>query len=128
LEAIDAQRVPASGGALLAANHASFLDLPAVGCSVRPLLTFVARDPPTALPVLGWLIRHGGAILLRRGAADVAAIRQIVDAAREGQLVAIYPEGTRSADGELKALRHGILIAARRAERPGVHIGIGGKH
>lgn len=125
LEPIDADRIP-EGGALLAANHASFLDIPAVGCSTRRFVTFVARDTLLRIPVLGWLIRHWGAILIRRGAADVSALRQIVEAAREGQLVAIYPEGTRSADGELQPLRHGVLLAARRAQVPVVPIGVAG--
>jgi 1-acyl-sn-glycerol-3-phosphate acyltransferase len=128
LEALDPDRVPAAGGAILAANHASFFDIPAVGRPVERFVTFVARDTLTRIPVLGWLIRHWGAILLRRGAADTAALREIVDAVRSGALVAMYPEGTRSADGELQELRAGVLLVGRRCGLPVVPIGIAGTY
>ncbi|HKE00709.1 MAG TPA: lysophospholipid acyltransferase family protein [Planctomycetota bacterium] len=126
LEAIDRDRVPKSGGAIVAANHSSFLDIPAVGCTCPRPVSFVARETLLSIPILGWLIRHWGAILIQRGAADAAAIRAIVEAAKGGRLVVMYPEGTRSSTDALQELRAGIVLIARRAGVPVVPAGVAG--
>lgn len=126
LEAIGADRLPTEGGALLVINHASFLDIPAVACSARRRIRFVARDTLDTIPFIGWFIRNTGIVYIRRGTADVAAIRDIVQAVDEGDLVAFYPEGTRSHDGGLQTLRPGVLLAARRTSAPIVPVGVVG--
>ena len=105
--------VPKSGGALLVANHASFLDIPLVAASLGRHVSFVARDSLARSRPLGWLMRQCGAVLVRRGAADRRALREIARHLELGDCVAIFPEGSRSADGSLGEFRRGALLGAR---------------
>jgi 1-acyl-sn-glycerol-3-phosphate acyltransferase len=127
-ETIGNERLPDRGGALIVANHNSFLDIPAIGGSSpkRPV-AFVSRENIVDIPILGFFVRHWGGILIRRGAADVAALREIVESLTEkGDLVCLFPEGTRSRDGELQPLQRGALFAARKAKVPMLAAGIAG--
>lgn len=121
------EHVPREGGAVLAANHQSLLDIPLVAMAAAPRhVCFVARDTLGSHRWLGWLMARCGAVLLRRGQGDSDALREVGEHLIAGDLVAFFPEGTRSADGELGRFRRGALLTARRAAVPVVPIGIRG--
>lgn len=121
-----AEHLPAAGGALIVANHRSFLDIPAIAAATRRHVGFVARDSLARSRFLAFVMEGSGAILIRRGAADRAALRAMAAHLAAGDLVAVYPEGTRSADGSLGPFRPGALLAARMAGAPIVPAGIRG--
>lgn len=114
-------------GALLAANHESFLDIPLVAHAAGPRhVSFVARD---TLAKTGWLrfvMEQCGAILVKRSSSDRRALRDMVAHLSAGDLVGVFPEGTRSADGELGPFKGGVLLAAKVAGVPIVPVGIHG--
>ncbi len=118
--------LPKAGGALLCANHQSLLDIPLLAHLTARHVSFVARDSLARLRPLSWLMRRSGVVLVRRGLADRAALREMVAHLTRGDLLAVFPEGTRSADGSLGPFRAGALLAARQAGVPVVPIGIRG--
>lgn len=119
--------LPRTGGAVLAANHQSFLDIPLIGgCAVPRHVAFVARDSLADWRWLAFVMRQSGAVLVRRGTSDRRALRQMADHLVAGDLVAIYPEGTRTRDGSLQEFKGGALLAARLAKVPIVPVGIRG--
>jgi len=120
------EHFPATGGVLLVANHASFLDIPAVAATTRRHVAFVARDSLAHSRPLAFVMRGCGAILLRRGAADRRALRAMAAHLEAGDVVAVFPEGTRSLDGELGEFRAGALIAARQTGAPIVPVAVRG--
>ncbi len=120
--------LPRRGGALLCANHQSWLDIPLIGSSLWRPVRFVARHTLGQQPLLALIMRRCGAILIQRGVADKAALKTIEAALARGELVAIFPEGTRTRDGSVGPFRGGALVAARRAGVPLVPIGIRGSH
>lgn len=122
----EVQRIPAEGPALLCCNHQSFLDIPLVSHLTRRHIAFVARDSLADSRALGWLMRQCGAVLIARGKPDRAALREMLAHLAAGDLVAVFPEGTRTRDGSLGELRAGALLAARQARAPIVPIGIRG--
>ncbi len=126
IEWMDLDRVPEEGGAILAANHCSFFDIPAVGVDVRRRIHFVARESLLKTPFIAGIVRNSGALLVRSEAPDAAALRKIVSVVRSGELVGIYPEGTRSKDGRMQAFQPGVALAARLADAPIVPVGIAG--
>ena len=67
---------------------------------------------------LAFVMRECGAVLIERGAADRAALREMTDHLEGGDCVAIFPEGTRSKDGSLGEFRGGALLAAKKARVP----------
>lgn len=124
LECLNVENIPKYGGAILVANHASFLDIPVVACTSQRPIHFVGRDSLARVPILGPYLKRTGVLFIKRGTADLVTLRMMTDLAASGRLVAIYPEGTRSHDGFLQNFRAGVLIAARRARVPLIPVGI----
>lgn len=122
----ETHNIPSEGPALLCCNHQSFLDIPLVSHLTRRHVAFVARDSLADSKALGWLMRRCGAVLIARGKPDRAALREMLAHLEAGDLVAIFPEGTRTRDGSLGELRAGALLAARQAGCPIVPVGIRG--
>lgn len=120
------RNVPKTGGVLLVANHASFLDIPAVGGSIGRHVSFVARESLGKNRFLAWLIPRVGTILIRRGEADRGALRSIVERLQQGGAVLMFPEGTRSPDGRVHAFKGGAVYAAQRAGATIVPVGVRG--
>lgn len=121
-----AEHLPREGGALIVANHQSYLDIPAVAAATRRHVSFVARASLARSRLLAFVMRHSGVVLIQPGKADRAALRSMVRHLQLGDLVTVYPEGTRSPDGRLGDFRAGALLAARTARVPIVPAGIRG--
>lgn len=122
----DIKKLPAEGGCLIVANHGSFLDIPLIAASTRRHVCFVARDTLAKSRVVGFMIRHTGAVMIRRGTVDRAALRDIVEHLKRGDCVAMFPEGTRTKDGRVGPFLRGMTIVARQARVPLVPCGIRG--
>lgn len=118
-------RVP-DGPCLFAANHQSMLDPPLIGGLIPREIAFVARKTLFHNPVFGGVIRACRAIPLDREEADLAAIRRTLAVLAEGRALLIFPEGTRSADGELQPAKSGAGLLALRSGVPVVPIRIRG--
>jgi len=112
-------RVPRQGRVLIVANHQSFLDIPLVCKGVlHRHVAFVARDTLAKTRWLKFVLKHTGAILIDRTRGDRAALRAMARHLEAGDAVAIFPEGTRSRDGQLGQPKKGALLAARMAQAP----------
>jgi 1-acyl-sn-glycerol-3-phosphate acyltransferase len=118
--------IPREGGAVLAANHQSFIDILLFGGCVPRHVAFVARDTLANWRWLAYVMRECGTVLVKRGSSDRRALRQMADHLERGDMVAIYPEGTRTRDGSLQEFKGGALLAARMAGVPIVPCGIRG--
>lgn len=123
------EHIPATGGAVVAANHVSFLDpmlLPLVVPHRRVL--FLTKTKYLDKPFVGWFLRHVGAIPVpteEPGSARHAAAAG-VQAALGGRLIGIFPEGTRSRDGLLHRGKTGVARIAIEAGVPVIPVGIVG--
>jgi len=121
--------VPAHGGAILAANHVSFLDsllLPLVVPHRRVL--FLTKVKYIDNPMLHWILLGAGVIPVASGdpQSTAGAVAAGVVALREGRLVGIFPEGTRSPDGLLHRGKTGVARIAIAAGVPVIPAGITG--
>lgn len=110
--------LPERGGFILAANHASLLDPILIALVLRRPVHFLAKQELFRLPLFGWLLRRVHAIPLDRGRPDRAALRTAVERLKQGNVIGIFPEGTRSDDGQLQALRGGAALIALQAQVP----------
>jgi 1-acyl-sn-glycerol-3-phosphate acyltransferase len=125
------ENVPRIGGAVLAANHLSNLDPWALGLPLFPrrYLRFMGKVE-LFNPLLGPIIKAGGAFPVRRGQQDVDAIDTAVDLSREGHIVVMFPEGTRRKKGLVKKFqprpRTGAARIALSAGVPLIPAAIGG--
>ena len=106
LRASGKENLPASGGYVLSANHLSNVDPWPLGLPLWPKrqIRFMAKSE-LFRPPLWPLLKLAGAFQVRRGYGDDAAIKTAVDLARDGKVVAIFPEGTRRAKGLIRRRR-----------------------
>ncbi|MGH8597566.1 MAG: lysophospholipid acyltransferase family protein [Gammaproteobacteria bacterium] len=113
-----AERVPATGGAILAGNHVSFLDPPFFGQACKRAAFYMARDTLFRNPVAGWTLRSWNCVPINRDRGDIGAMRTVLRLLGEGKAVVMFPEGTRSPDGRLQEARAGIGMIVAKANVP----------
>jgi 1-acyl-sn-glycerol-3-phosphate acyltransferase len=119
-----ADRVPAEGGGVVAANHFSAIDHPLIGIlSPRPLY-FLAKAELLAIPAVGPLLRWLGVFGVRRGEGDREAVRRARALVRDGNLVCIHVEGTRQRFGHPGPLHPGGLMIALQEGAPVIPLGL----
>jgi 1-acyl-sn-glycerol-3-phosphate acyltransferase len=109
---IDPQNVPATGAAIVACNHVSYLDPVVLGIGFTRPLTYLAKKELFAIPVLGPIISALGVYPLDREAGGVAAVRAALRALKDGRCVGIFPEGTRNLTGEVEGKGGAALLGA----------------
>ncbi|HZW29147.1 MAG TPA: lysophospholipid acyltransferase family protein [Isosphaeraceae bacterium] len=117
--------VPASGGVLLVSNHLSYLDVFFLGIPLRRPLNYVARST-LFVPVLAQLMRSVGGFPIDREGIGVSGLKETLRRLRDGGIVTLFPEGTRSRDGQLGPLKPGIAVLVARARVPVVPAGLAG--
>ena len=123
-----AEKIPASGGGLVLVNHQSSLDPFLVGLPLSRPVSYLARDSLFRLPVIGWLLRNTYVMPISREAASSASIKGAVERMRQGFLVGIFPEGTRSFDGAVGPFKPGFIALVRRGKVPVYPVGVAGAH
>lgn len=118
---------PRRGGVLVVSNHQSFLDPVLLGAALPRSLSYMAKSELFEVnPLFTWLIRSLGAFPVRQGGSAAGAIKETIDRLQEGRALNIYPEGTRTATGEIMAFEKGIALVVRRAKVPVVPAAIHG--
>lgn len=112
IEAKGIENIPAEGPVIIASNHISLLDPPAVGILIDRQVRFMAKEELFKIPVLGFLIRSFGAFPVKRGGVSKDAIKSAISLLRSGEVMGIFPEGTRSS-GAAGAKKGTAMIAIR---------------
>jgi 1-acyl-sn-glycerol-3-phosphate acyltransferase len=120
------RHVPATGPALLIANHQSYLDPVIVGLSCRRHLSYLARKTLFRHKVFRLLIQSLGAVPIDQEGVGKEGIRTVVEQLGRGKVVVVFPEGERSKDGSRQALKPGIHLIIKRAQVPIIPVGIAG--
>jgi 1-acyl-sn-glycerol-3-phosphate acyltransferase len=109
------EHIPPPGvGTILAANHTSAIDVFAVGYAVGRPARFIAKVEATRYPLLGPILLNLGAIPASRDHRDTDVVRQLRATLKDGGLVGLAPEGTRSTDGRLARYDPGFIWLAVR--------------
>jgi 1-acyl-sn-glycerol-3-phosphate acyltransferase len=120
------ENVPEQGALLLVSNHQSYLDPMLCGINLKRCLYFMARDSLWKNRLWGRLISSVNTIPVRRGQADLSAVKKVIAKLKAGYGVCIFPEATRSADGKITAFKPGFGLLCRRGEAAVVPVVIDG--
>ncbi len=110
------ENYPKEGGGIIAANHASFFDPPIVAISSPGQIHFLARGTLFDWGPFGWLIRKLNSHPVTKGRENLAAIKLTLELIEKGNKVLIFPEGTRSPDGQLQSGQSGLGMLVLRTK------------
>jgi len=120
------ERVPMTGPVILASNHSSFLDPPLVGSGVKRDINYMARKSLFRYPVAGWALRAVNAVPVDRDGGGAAGLKAILDRLNDGGGIVLFPEGTRTKDGNLQPARSGIGLVVAKSKAPVVPVRVFG--
>ena len=126
IEVVGREKVPRQGALIVASNHLNNADPPVLTVISPRRLAFMAKQEALRWPIIGLLIRLSGTFPVRRFEADIGALRQASRVLHEGEVLAMFPEGTRSKEGGLGSAYPGTAFVALRTGTPILPIGITG--
>ncbi len=118
------ENVPRTGSAIIVCNHLSLVDPFAVAYAAHRIVRFMAKEELFRTPVLGFIIRRMGAFPVDRSRQDAQSMRIALSVLKEGELLGMFPEGTRSTTGQMQELRTGALRIAARTRTPIIPVAI----
>lgn len=119
-----AEPIPDNRGMIVAANHQSNMDPVVLGCVMKRPVCYMAKEELFAKPILGKILVWVDAFKVSRGSGDASALDTAVQLVADGKMLGIFPEGTRSKDGELHRAKSGIVVVASKSGGDIVPVGI----
>ena len=120
------ERMIESGGVIIAMNHQSFVDPPLAGLCCKRDIYFLARKSLFSWPLLGPIFPKINNIPVDRDGSDMGALKTVIKVVRAGHGVALFPEGTRTRDGNLQPAKAGIGLVIAKTRAPVVPMRIFG--
>ena len=121
-------RVPKTGPFLIIANHESAWDPPLVGITLDRRVTYMARKTLFENKLGSYLMRMQGAFPVDQDGTGLDGIKTALKMFELGEGVIVFPEGTRTPDGEMKEFMAGIALLIRRARVPVLPVGVAGAY
>jgi 1-acyl-sn-glycerol-3-phosphate acyltransferase len=129
LEAVQKQRIPKTGGFILASNHASHLDPPTLGVSIYPReLHYMGRSTLFKPAWWGWMLRQVNTHPIVRGQGPDQDWDSFINVIKAGSALLIFPEGTRTETGELQRGKSGFGRLVHMSQAPVYPAYIQGSH
>jgi 1-acyl-sn-glycerol-3-phosphate acyltransferase len=116
------------GPVILAMNHESYLDPPFAGIGCRRAIYFLARKSLLDVPVLGWILPKLNVIPVDQEGGDRSALKALIRILRAGHGTLVFPEGSRTLDGNLQPAEPGIGLVIAKTLAPVVPMRIFGAH
>ncbi len=124
------ENLPQDGAVMVICNHASNADgMLLMAYVVRKLgrpIGWIGKEEALRWPLAGWALKQNGVFGVKRGSGDLAAFKTAKRVLDEGRPLAVFPEGTRSADGALREAKEGATVLALRSGAAVLPIGIAG--
>jgi 1-acyl-sn-glycerol-3-phosphate acyltransferase len=118
LRSYGADRIPRTGGVVLAFNHFSWIDIPCIGFVCKRHVYFLAKVEAHGVLGLGQFIRGFGTLSVRRGESDRDAVRRMREVVRDGNALGVFVEGTRQRTGVPGHVQPGAAMVALQEDVP----------
>jgi len=118
--------LPPGQGLILIANHVSYWDPVVIGCAIDRNIFFMAKEELFHIPVLAWIVKKLGAFPVQKNGGGRASIKKALELLKGGNVVGIFPEGTRSKTGELLNPHLGAAMLALKGGVPLLPVAVSG--
>ena len=125
---IHRERVIQTGPVILAVNHQSFLDPPLAGNAADRAIFFLAKKSLMDVPILGWLLPKLNVIPVNLEANDRSALKALIRILGAGECALVFPEGTRTPNGDLQPAQPGLGLVVAKTRAPVVPMRIFGAY
>lgn len=118
LKSVGWENVPRKGGVIIASNHVSNIDPPAVGIASKRRINFIAKEELFDNLFFGWWFKWVGAVPVKKNSADLSALKTAMNLLKQGSAIILFPEGTRSKDGSMGKPQPGVGFLAAKSDVP----------
>jgi len=118
------EKLPKEGAYIICPNHISFWDTVIIPAYSKRYMYMMAKEELFKKGISKWFWTSIGAFPVKRGKGDIGAIKSTLKYLKNGELVCMFPEGTRSKDGKTKKLKNGAALIASTAKVPIIPVGI----
>jgi len=125
---IHRERMIQRGPAILAMNHQSYLDPPLAGTASDRAIYFLARRTLLNVPLLGWLLPKLNVVPVDQEGVDRGAMKALIRVLKAGNAALVFPEGSRTLDGNLQPAEPGLGLVIAKTLAPVVPMRIFGAH
>jgi len=122
------ENLPESGGFIIASNHVSYLDPAVLVASLNRKIYFITKKEVFKNTFVRFILKNLNAFSVDRENVDIIAFKKAMNILREEKVLGIFPEGTRSSNGELQELKLGAIKIAMKTGVPILPVGIIGTH
>jgi len=122
------ENLPENGGFIIASNHVSYLDPAVLVASLNRKIYFITKKEVFKNAFLSFILNKLNAFSVDRDNVDMLAFKKAMNILREEKVLGIFPEGTRSSNGELQELKLGAIKIAMKTGVPILPVGISGTH
>lgn len=126
IKKVGEENIPKEGKYILCGNHVHALDAPVIIVTAKRQIRFVAKEELYKNPFIKFLANIFGVIKIKRNSADTDAIKEILKALKNGQIVGIFPEGTRNGMKKNAGLKSGAAYMALKTDTKVIPVGIKG--
>ncbi len=117
---------PSEDGFIICSNHQSHLDPLIVGAACPRPINYVGRETLTKFKPFGWFLQFNDMITIDREGTGLGGLKEMLRRLKCNETVSIFPEGTRTRDGNLQPIKLGFATVARRVKAPIVPMGFDG--
>ncbi len=128
VKVFDSKNVPATGPVILAANHGSFLDPPLVGLGLDRDIHYLARESLFRYPGAGAILRSWNVVPVDRDGDGGSGLKAILNRLLKGEGILLFPEGTRTPDGQLQKARSGVGLVVIKTKAPVIPVRVFGTY
>ncbi len=122
------ENIPERPPYLVASNHVSYLDPIVIGCAFPHKVRFMAKKELFENKFLLWLLNQLGVFPVDRDALDISSVKKSIQILKDGGVLGIFPEGTRSKDGKFKGANKGVIGIAAKGGVPIVPVALRGTY
>ena len=128
MEIIGIENLPENGGLIIASNHVSYLDPAVLVASLNRKIYFITKKEVFKNTFVSFILKNLNAFSVNRENVDILSFKKAINILREEKVLGIFPEGTRSLNGELQELKLGVVKIAMKTGVPILPVGIIGTY